>query len=174
MKPRLYVLSIASLLFFSVGTGAQTPLESEKVEALPSSGRVLKEDPSAKTEASKSLIASLRDNETVKGLASQIDFSKLSWKDISSVPYSDKDELVKWANSQVGIWSGRLKEAGVKEGGKLLNNLGDTGWQGSLKKVKASIEAVEKSSPGTYEAARSALASSWEVFSGQAGKLLGS
>jgi hypothetical protein len=101
-----------------------------------------------------------------------IDFSKLTWDQVSNVPYAEKLQLASWAAGQADTWKGKLTEAAASQGLNMLSKMGDTGWQSSLKKVMDSVNAVRQSNPETYEMARSALVSTWGMFEKQASAFL--
>lgn len=106
-------------------------------------------------------------------VASAVDFSNMSWDQVSKVPYADKLQLATWAAAQADDWKGKLKEAAASQGMNMLSSLGDSGWQGSLKQVMDAINAVRESSPQTYELARGALVSAWGMFEKQASQYIG-
>lgn len=110
--------------------------------------------------------------EVAKAKVAEIDFTKLTWDDVTSVPFDEKMQLASWATSQADAWKGQLMDAAKSQGMGMLSNLGDSGWQGALKKVVDAIEAVRKSSPETYELARGALISAWGTFEKQANAIL--
>lgn len=110
--------------------------------------------------------------ETAKAKVAEIDFSNLSWDKVAEVPYDNKLQLASWATGQADGLKDQLMEAAKGQGLSMLSNLGDSGWQGALKKVVDSIDAVRESSPETYELARGALISAWGNFEKQASSLL--
>jgi hypothetical protein len=109
---------------------------------------------------------------TAGSLASGLDLSNLSWDKVSEVPYSDKAALVAWATQQASTWKSKLTDAAMQQGTSMLNNLGDTGWQGALKKVMDALDGVREASPETWEMARGALVSAWDNFETQASAFL--
>lgn len=111
--------------------------------------------------------------ESVKTMASSLDWSAFSWEKVADVPYSDKEQLLGWANTQVDGWKDKLAKAAMSKGTGLLAGLGDSGWQGSLKQVVSTLEQVRESSPETWELARGALISAWDTFEKEATKYLG-
>jgi outer membrane lipopolysaccharide assembly protein LptE/RlpB len=102
------------------------------------------------------------------GMVSGLDLSNLSWETVSEVPYNDKAALLAWATQQASTWRSKLTDAAMDQGTSLLNNLGDSGWQGSLKKVMDALDGVREASPETWQMARGALVSAWENFETQA------
>jgi hypothetical protein len=100
--------------------------------------------------------------------------SSLSWDQVPDLPYADKDKLVEWANDQIADWKTRLTDSAMQQGTAMLANLGDSGWQGALKKVVEAIKGVRESSPETWEMARDTLITNWEQFRNQAMEAIGS
>lgn len=101
-------------------------------------------------------------------MASQLDLSNLSWDTVSEIPYNDKTQLLAWATQQASTWKSKLTDAAMDQGTSMLNNLGDSGWQGALKKVMDALDGVREASPETWQTARGALVSAWENFETQA------
>jgi myosin heavy subunit len=122
-------------------------------------------------EESESLVAKAMD--TAGGLASGLDLSNLSWDKVSEIPYNDKTALLAWATQQATTWKGKLTDAAMDQGTSMLNNLGDSGWQGALKKVMDALDGVREASPETWQMARGALVSAWQTFETQATAFLG-
>lgn len=106
------------------------------------------------------------------GMASQLDLANLSWEKVSEVPYDDKAALLAWATQQASTWRSKLTDAAMDQGTSMLNNLGDSGWQGALKKVMDALDGVREASPETWQMARGALVSAWENFETQANAFL--
>lgn len=106
--------------------------------------------------------------DTAGGMVSQLDLSNLTWEKVSEVPYDDKAQLLAWATQQANTWKSKLTDAAMDEGTNLLNNLGDTGWQGALSKVMDALNGVREASPETWQMARGALVSAWDNFETQA------
>ena len=115
--------------------------------------------------------------ETVKASAlsavDSVDWSNLSWSDISSVPYNDKEKLVAWAAPQIDVLKDKLAKAAIEKGKLSLSALGDTGWQGAIKNTVSALEKVRTSSPETWAMATGALSTAWEALQAEAGKYLG-
>jgi hypothetical protein len=110
--------------------------------------------------------------EAAKAVASTVDWSNLTWNDVSSVPYDDKDKLLQWASPQVDALKEQLSGAVKDKGMAGLASLGDSGWQGAIKKTVDALETVRTSSPETWELARGALISAWQTLQTEAAKYL--
>ena len=105
-------------------------------------------------------------------VASTIDWANLTWNDVSSVPYDDKEKLVQWASPQINTLKDQLAKAVKDKGMAGLASLGDAGWQGAVKTAVEALDTVRTSSPETWELARGALISAWETLQTEAAKYL--
>lgn len=110
--------------------------------------------------------------EAAAAVASSVDWANLSWNDISSVPYSSKDELVAWAAPQIDALKDKLGQAVKDKGMAGLASLGETGWQGALKKSVDALNTVRTASPETWQMATGALAGAWQTLQAEAMKYL--
>jgi hypothetical protein len=111
--------------------------------------------------------------EAAAEIAGSVDWANMSWADISQIPYEDKAKLIEWATPQVKGLMDKLSKAAMSKGVTGLSSLGDTGWQGAIKSAASALEAVKDSSPETWEMARGALMSSWEMLQKEAEKFIG-
>ena len=105
-------------------------------------------------------------------LATAVDWSNMSWDKISEVPYDNKQELLAWATPQINALKEQLTEVALTKGTTMMNNLGDSGWQGALKDAVTALEGVKNANPETWELARGALVSSWLALKAKAGDVL--
>lgn len=133
------------------------------------------EEEMAATEEAGSASESMMDKAMKSGgaLASSLDFSDMSWAKVPKVSYADRLKLAAWATEQAQDWKGKLTEAAMDKGTSMLQNLGDSGWQGALKQVMDAIQGVKEANPETWELARGALVSAWDKFQTEATKVLG-
>ncbi|NDV60925.1 hypothetical protein G0Q06_00500 [Puniceicoccales bacterium CK1056] len=171
-KPFLYLIAF-SIAFTGCGKKEDPAMEAAASEA-PAEETVEK----AMTETANSLMASGTEAvekavEVAAAKVAEVDFTNLSWDDVSTVSFEDKMKLASWATGQADSWKGKLTEAAAGQGLNMLSKMGDSGWQGALAKVVESINAVRESSPETYELARGALVSAWMTFEEQASSFLG-
>lgn len=104
--------------------------------------------------------------------ASSIDWANLSWNDVSSIPYNDKDKLLAWAAPQIDTLKEQLTKAALEKGKMSLASLGDTGWQGAIKTTVSALESVRTSSPETWAMATSALVTAWDALKHEASKYI--
>ena len=124
---------------------------------------------------STGMVSSLMDQAkaaTVSAAAS-VDWANLSWSDISSVPYSDKEKLVAWASPQIDALKDKLAKAAIEKGKLSLTSLGDTGWQGTVKNAVAALDSVRNSSPETWKMATGALMTAWDALQAEVTKYVG-
>jgi hypothetical protein len=105
--------------------------------------------------------------------AASVDWANLSWNDLSSVPYNDKEKLLAWAAPQIDTLKDKLAKAALEKGKLSLSGLGDTGWQGVVKDAVGALESVRNSSPETWELATGALMTAWEALQAEATKYIG-
>jgi hypothetical protein len=150
-----------------------------EVNELPEMGSSLTEMTTAREEvavtAAPSADTGMMDQakDAAMAMASTIDWSNLSWSDISAVPYDDKDKLLAWATPQIDAMKDKLTKAVMDKGVTGLASLGDTGWQGAIKTAVEALETTRTASPETWELARGALMSAWETLQTEAGKYIG-
>lgn len=125
------------------------------------------------SEASETVKAAMPEvKEAAMAVASSVDWANLSWNDVSSIPYENKDELLKWASPQIDALKDQLTKAVKEKGLTGLASLGDSGWQGALKKTVDALDTVRTSSPETWQMATGALATAWESLQYEAKKYL--
>ncbi|MEX0324508.1 MAG: hypothetical protein AB3N33_00310 [Puniceicoccaceae bacterium] len=110
--------------------------------------------------------------EAAMAVASSVDWTNLSWNDVSSIPYDDKEKLLAWAAPQIDALKDQLSKAVMDKGITGLASLGDSGWQGAVKTAVEALDTVRTSSPDTWELARGALISAWQTLETEARKYL--
>ena len=103
---------------------------------------------------------------------SSVDWANLSWNDVSSIPYNDKDKLLAWAAPQIDTLKEQLTKAALEKGKMNLASLGGTGWEGGIKSTVSALESVRTSSPETWEMATGALVTAWDALKSEAAKYL--
>jgi len=148
---------------------AEAPAEKSTMDSLAEAGSTAAAKVAESTRAATS------------SLMQGFDASKLSWDSLGSVPYENKDELVKWIGGQVDTWKDKLAKAAtdgsLADGAKnLLGSLGGgegAEWQKALEGVTTKLTALKESNPETYAMARDALVGAWKTFEIQAKKFLG-
>lgn len=106
-------------------------------------------------------------------MAGSVDWANLSWDKVSQIPYDDKAALLAWATPQIDALKDKLTKAALDKGTMGLANLGDSGWQGAIKGVVQAVDGVRESNPETWEMARGALVSAWDILQTEADKFLG-
>ena len=110
--------------------------------------------------------------EAAMAVANSVDWANLSWNDVSSIPYDNKAELLAWASPQIDALKDQLTKAVKEKGITGLASLGDSGWQGALKKTVDALDTVRTSSPETWAMATGALSTAWESLQYEAKKYL--
>jgi hypothetical protein len=149
------------------------------VPAMPEMGTTAPAQPQAEAEVAvveeKSTTSALMDQAKTAAMtaAASVDWANLSWADVASIPYNDKEKLLAWAGPQITSMKDKLTKAAMDKGTTSLMSLGDTGWQGAIKSAMSGLESVRTSSPETWEMARGALVNGWEVLQAEAGKYIG-
>ena len=187
MKYLPFALLITAAVLTGCGKKQETPSSvtaaEEKApvveETVASAEKAPAEAP--KTTMTSSLVAEAEETvkavmpevkEAAMAVASSVDWANLSWNDVSSVPYDDKDQLVAWAAPQIEALKDQLTKAVKDKGLAGLASLGDSGWQGALKKTVDALDPVRPSSPETWGLARGALTSAWQTLQTEAEKYL--